>query len=403
MKLQPNDFAILHIGAFTPDVPGLSNKASSVPANLIQRNLLEQLAMDGFPEPEVVAYVPTPSFPASRKLFHFKSKIGSVRTLGHINLGALKILSLGVNAAWSVFWWALRNRRATTKLVTCYNLTAPPAAFIWPICRLMNVAFVPYIGDVYVPGETVPNSLLRRLEHRIQAKLIPEADGLIVCNAAIVEDFAPQSRAYVMDGGVTEEFLGRFGGAKKDGPDTFTVLFAAELDDLDGIQTLLGAIDRLHGHRAFRFKIFGKGRYVDDVVRLAASDDRVSYHGFVPYDELMKAYHDADLLLVLRSTSMRTQRYFFPFKLIECLATGTPVLTTLTGHVESEYADVAFLLREESPEALAESLRGISEWPQESLHEFGARARTHVGRNKTWTAQGVGIRNYLAQVLEEVA
>jgi glycosyltransferase involved in cell wall biosynthesis len=399
-RMNSSKLALLHIGAFTPDVPELRDRASSVPANLIQLNMLAGLPKAGLPEPTVFTYVPVQSFPKHKKLFHFRKRIQDaggrvVTTLGHINFGPLKVLTLGVTAAWAAFSWGLRNRSAQRRIVICYNLTAPPAVFLLPICKLLKMELVPYIGDIYVPGETVPNTWLRRLEYRIQTKIVAKAAGLLVCNQAIIDDFAPGRSGLLMDGGVPASFLERLRGLRLSEDGDFTVVFAAELDDLDGIHMLLGALRVLRDMPGLRVKVFGRGKYADDVLRAAELDPRIEYLGFVPYEELLDAYGAADLLLVLRSTELRTQRYFFPFKFIECVATGTPVLTTCTGHIEREFGPYVHLLREETPDGLAKAISDLAAASAESRSEFGKKAQRYVMENKTWDAQGARIANYL--------
>ncbi len=53
----------------------------------------------------------------------------------------------------------------------------------------------------------------------------------------------------------------------------------------------------------------------------------------------------ADVLIDMRLTEALNTKYSFPSKLMEYLASGTPVITTCTGHVEEEFADIAYLLK----------------------------------------------------------
>ena len=53
----------------------------------------------------------------------------------------------------------------------------------------------------------------------------------------------------------------------------------------------------------------------------------------------------ADVLVDMRLTEALNTKYSFSSKLMEYLASGTPVITTCTGHVEEEFADIAYLLK----------------------------------------------------------
>jgi glycosyltransferase involved in cell wall biosynthesis len=102
---------------------------------------------------------------------------------------------------------------------------------------------------------------------------------------------------------------------------------------------------------------------------------------------LRRLYHRADILLNIRLTSALRTPYFFPSKLIEYMATGTPVVSTCTGHVKEEFGRFVYLLEDETASGLAGLLRRIrAEDPRRRL-ELGLEARRYVREHKTWRAQ----------------
>jgi glycosyltransferase involved in cell wall biosynthesis len=393
------DLALLYFGAFAPDRPEYQNPAVSVAGNLFQRNFLAALAESDLPNPEIHSYFPVVSFPRSRKLFcgsRTERLDGglSVRSLPHVNLGALKILSLGAACFWRALAWGLKNRRASERVVLAYNLTAPPA---WPIalaCRMLKMRFVPFIGDIYVPGEVVKDTLLRRIEFASQKSVLPEADGLLIANQAILDDFAPDRRALLVEGGVDRAFLERFRQAKRLSDGCFRIVFAGQLSELNGVTLLLEAL-RLNRDPNLRATILGGGAYEADVRAAAEADPRIEFLGRVPHERVLVAYENADLVLNLRRTHFRTQRYVFPSKVVECLATGRPLLSTGTGHMQSEFGDFVFLLEEETPEALAEMLRDLAAVPAQERESVGRRAQEYAAKHKTWDAHARKLGEYL--------
>jgi glycosyltransferase involved in cell wall biosynthesis len=316
-----------------------------------------------------------------------------------VNLGALKILTLGLSSACATLTWCLRNR-GRRRVVVSYNLNAPPAYFVGPVCRLLGAKFVPFIGDIYVPGEVVRDTWLRRVEFAAQRRAIPRADGLLVCNKAIVDDFSPTSDFLLVEGGVRESFVASFGVRSRSAPG-FHIVFAGQLSDLNGVRLLLDSMG-LVDDGELRVTVMGGGPLAHLVEAAAARDPRIRFLGLVPVERVWEEYATADLLVNLRSTAYQTHRYVFPSKVVECLATGVPLLSTKTGHVESEFGEFVFLLDAQTPDALAAKIVEIKSMSVEDRLSIGKSAQQHVLRNKTWEAQVKKIAAYLKERVFDV-
>ncbi len=107
----------------------------------------------------------------------------------------------------------------------------------------------------------------------------------------------------------------------------------------------------------------------------------------LPFDAVADLYGSADLLLNMRLTRRLDTRYFFPSKLMEYLASGVPVLTTCPGKVREEFSELAFLLEDESGEALARQIRQVAELPSDEREQRGRAARDFMANHRTWNAQ----------------
>ena len=396
---KERNMALLYLGAFAPDRGKFGSAATSAAGDLFQLNFLTALTKSHLPNPTVFSYFPVPSFPRE-KLFFLRSSSATldngleVRSLSHINLGAIKIATLGISAAWRTLIWAWQNRHAGRRVVICYNLTAPPA---WPIkivCRWMKLDLVPFIGDIYVPGEVVKDTFFRRLEFAGQKRLIPLVDGLLVANQSIVEDFAPNRHSLLVEGGVMESLVERFEKVERKDDKSFHIVFAGQLSVLNGVTLLLDAIKILDMHE-LRVTILGAGQFSDAVQAAADQDSRIRFKGLCSHEEVLHAYEQADLLVNLRRTEYQTHRYVFPSKVVECLATGRPLLTTCTGHVEKEFSDFVFKLREESASALADEIRKIAALPREDRDALGRKAQTYIREHKTWEGHTLRLETYL--------
>jgi glycosyltransferase involved in cell wall biosynthesis len=174
------------------------------------------------------------------------------------------------------------------------------------------------------------------------------------------------------------------------------MVLAGTLEPYNGVDLVAQALARLPSE-GYELVVAGAGASAARAADLATRDPRVTFRGFLSFDEVLDLYRSADLLLNVRLTKAIDTRYFFPSKLMELLASGTPVLSTGTGHVESEYGHVLYLLREETPEALAARLQDIRAIDPAERQALGARARDFVLREKTWDRQGVRLARYIRE------
>jgi glycosyltransferase involved in cell wall biosynthesis len=172
---------------------------------------------------------------------------------------------------------------------------------------------------------------------------------------------------------------------------------AGGLDEANGIRMALEAFSLLRGAH-FRFRIAGDGPLAAAVRCAAATDRRIEYLGFIPFERVLSLYSQSDVLMNLRITRALDTRFLFPSKLMECLASGTPVITTCTGHVEHELGGLVWLLRNEQPQDLARLIETVSHEPADVRLERAARARAYVAANKTWRAQAERVRVFLADL-----
>jgi glycosyltransferase involved in cell wall biosynthesis len=72
---------------------------------------------------------------------------------------------------------------------------------------------------------------------------------------------------------------------------------------------------------------------------------------------------------------------------MEFFASGTPVISTCTGHVEQEFGDLLFLLKDETPDGLANAIRQVEAVGRKERVRIGRKAREYMLQHKTWRAQ----------------
>ncbi len=370
---------------------------------MFQENLLSGLQAEGTTPSLVLSCRPVPAFPRSSRLAvrAHRRRLGCgipVHLLPFVNVSPIKQLVIGVGGILQPVAVGLEASVRRTRIVYTYNLTVPPGLFTLLAARCIGALAVASVNDICEPGETVPRTWAWRLDYMAPQFLLPRFDAFVVVNDNIIEDFAPGVRYSLVEGGLTPEMAVE--PTSSDGfrqPDRFTVVFAGRLDALNGVEIMLQAISQLEGER-YRFVFAGGGPLSDAVSQAANEDSRIEYLGFLKLCDLLSIYKQADVLVSMRLTKALRTTYFFPSKLMEMLASGTPVISTCTGHVEAEFGEFLFPLRNESPEGLAEAIRSAEAIHLETRRDMGKRARAFMLANKTWHIQTEKINGLLRSI-----
>jgi glycosyltransferase involved in cell wall biosynthesis len=399
-----NKIALAFVGSLIADEPRFHGPAFNRASQMFQKEIVRGLARAGLEASAIYSIEPMPAFPRGRRLLARGGRVTvdpaiEARLIPFVNVQPLKPITAGFSVLFALLKWGWRHRRQP-RLIHCINLTMPPGLFVLLGARLIGATATVSLLDIYQPGEIVPDRFRWRLDYALQKMLMPRFDGHMVVADAIAEDFLPGRRVCRIEGGILpEDFVE---------PDTnpeesrtrpvFRVVLAGSLWTHNGVEIALDAVERLPP-AGFELVIAGTGPLADMTRSYAQKDPRIVYRGFMGFRDVIDLYRSADLVLNLRVTRALGTRHFFPSKLMELMASGTPVLSTCTGHVEEEFGDYLYLLRDETPEALAARLLEIAAADAAARAALGRRGRAFVLEHKTWTKQGQKLADYLREVV----
>ncbi len=166
--------------------------------------------------------------------------------------------------------------------------------------------------------------------------------------------------------------------------DGFILTFLGLIAPRDMPATMLGGI-RLAAQRGLDIRVVFVGRVEKlgtgrNVIREVQDDpilkDRVTFTGFVSYEEVRQRLAETDALVLIRPDTREVDACF-PTRLPEYLLTGNPVILSTAGDMPLyfEHRKNAWLMTNgDSPEQLADALIALSENPDE------ARAIGQAGR-----------------------
>ena len=166
--------------------------------------------------------------------------------------------------------------------------------------------------------------------------------------------------------------------------DEFIVLFVGWLLPRKGIDFLLLALrELLHDTslkgRRVRLLMVGSGPGRERVEKLIARlnlHDTCTFAGALPYERMPDAFRAADVF-VLPSIATPEWQEQFGMSLIEAMATGIPVISTLSGAIPEIVHDAAWLCQPNDFVSLYESLRELILHPEKG-EQLAQRGRAHA-------------------------
>lgn len=393
---------VAFVGLLGGDAEGGRNAAYSEAGTLFQERLIAAVGTAGVPVDHVFALRPTPSFPRSRRLWYGAVEGATIAGLpatliSFVNVGPLKALTVAAALVPRLVRWARRHPR-DAHVILMYNVQNPPGLAGVLAARLTGAHTVAVAADVQIPGSgLVPDTWLRRVEFALQRATLPRVHGLVVLTDRIGADFAPRVPSMLMEGAALDAASPAPAGAPcPQAP--FTLMYAGGLNELKGVPLLLEAFARLPGP-GYRLWITGVGPLRGEVERAAAADPRIDYRGFPPYAEVLAMYGQADLLVNPHSARHASARYVFPSKLLEYLATGTPVVSTVsTPEVLREYGTVIVPVLDDTAGELADAIARAAALSHAERAALGARARAFVLERKGWGVQGRRVAEFICTV-----
>jgi colanic acid/amylovoran biosynthesis glycosyltransferase len=164
------------------------------------------------------------------------------------------------------------------------------------------------------------------------------------------------------------------------------ILTVARLTEKKGHRYALEAIRRVLGvFPQLEYHIAGDGPLFDEMKQLTREwgfENHVVFHGKVDAEEAMELYENADIFLLPSVTSSEGDMEGIPVSLMEAMACGLPVISTMHSGIPELVANgqAGYLVPERDVDALAAAIQKLLErsglWPK-----MGRIGRVFVERN----------------------
>ena len=241
------------------------------------------------------------------------------------------------------------------------------------ISKIIKKPLVYIVTDV--PAEYLNNNVMS-IDDRIRITLSKQAKKCIFITNQISE--LPIFKGidyFVYEGSITDNYYNSLCEKKK------TVVYTGLLSKDDGILNLLTAWSRL----STTYTLVLIGRICDDEIRIAINEIKgVNYLGALSNDVCMKYQREATFLINTRLLDNVYNKYSFPSKVIEYLASGTTLLSTPIECLFNnfEYRNHIEFFEGDDVDSIYDTLKKVLSNPKEYL-EKGKEAQKFMYSNKT--------------------
>ncbi len=236
---------------------------------------------------------------------------------------------------------------------------------------------------VYICAKKVERFLLNRLLKKI--------DCFIVLTDSMVSALNVGSRNWLRLEGIFNDVEDSQIVVKEENK---TIFYSGTLEVAYGILHLLEAFSKITDS-GYRLWICGEGNAKRKVLELSRLDSRIIYFGQLPRTEVLKMQKRATVLVNPRLPEAIFTKFSFPSKVIEYLASGTPVVMYRLEGIPEEYFKFIHAPEDLSSVSLKNVLEKVCELDKSERKILADNAKKFIFNSKNSYVQCEKIYNFL--------
>lgn len=379
---------------------GSKVKASIAPVNyetMLAKGLQENGAhVEAFSVPAVAAWPGSAFKRISARQEYLPSGI-RVRWLPFINMQLLKQWTICHSTEKALKSWLEENKSDPDKVVLMYSIYPPYTKPALKLCKQYGCHLCAVIADLpeYMYSWKNSRGFKGLYAKYLSTKMIQmqtECDSYILFTEKMAARMGVENKPYMVSEGFSDvSIYDNIVATEK--YKTKTIIYAGNLSKLYGIRNLVDGFMQLQGD--YELHLYGAGSDEEYILQCAQTDSRIKFFGRVPRDEILVALKKSHLIVINKPTEDDYSNYSFSSKILECMASGTPVLTTRVGGMLTEYYKYFFFIDDESPDGIAKAMADIFTQPKERRTHLGKCAKEFATQEKHYNVMSLKIMNFL--------
>ncbi len=346
-----------------------------------------------------ISFPPVATFP-SGKCMYFKAR--NVKDENDLEINYVRTLNLPVLKQWGQIRSVKKvlakickeNKDEGVAIIThcIYPQSAKPSFKIRKRYKNVKVyTIVPDLPDHTTSVNFNGHKILKKLFGfyvNISKKLNKQFDGYICFAKPQMEHLNKEKPFVVMEGFMDTSLLDSI-EASENHPNR--IIYAGGLMYRYGIKELVDGFIKADIPKAELY-IYGKGEAEEYI--MGKEESRVYYGGCLSREDVIAEEKGAFLLVNPRPTDDEYSKCSFPSKLMEYMASGTPVLTSRLGCIGEEYFDKMNFIDEVTVDGVADALKKCFE-NKDNLYERAKVAAEYIKEFKNVNHQAKVIIDFI--------
>lgn len=364
-------------------------KASVAPVNyetMLAKGLVENGAeVNALSVPAVAAYPHSIYKHIEEKQETIKGSI-RVQWVPFVNIQGLKQISIQRNVERLLEQWLEENRDIQDKVVLMYSIYPPYSEPAVRLCRKYGCHLCAVIADLpeYMYSWKNMKGFRGWYSRRLSEKMLElqgQCDSYILFTQPMAAKMGIENKPYMVsegfcDAGIFDDISEQEKYTRK------TIVYGGNLSRLYGIQNLVKGF--MQTDLDAELHLYGAGGDAEFIKECAKQDPRIKFFGRVDRKTLLIALKRAHLLVVNKPTTDDYSNYSFSSKILEYMASGTPLLTTKVGGMPEEYLEYVYVIEDESMGGITNTLNTVMNKESNALNLLGQKAAHFAIEDKNY-------------------
>lgn len=355
-------------------------KASVAPVNyetMLAKGLVENGAkVDALSVPAVAAFPHSIYKHIDGKQETIENNI-QIHWVPFINIQGLKQLTIKKNVEKLLEQWLQENKNVKDKVVLMYSIYPPYTEPAIRLCKEYGCHLSAVITDLpeYMYSWKNMKGIRGWYSKRLSEKMLElqgKCDSYILFTKPMAAKMGIEDKPHMVsegfcDASIFDDITDQEKYPRK------TIVYGGNLSRLYGIQNLVKGF--MQTDLDAELHLYGAGGDAAFIEKCAKQDSRIKLFGRVDRKTLLVALKKAHLLVVNKPTADNYSNYSFSSKILEYMASGTPLLTTKVGGMPEEYWKYCYFIVDETCDGIAQTIKSVMEKTAEELRNKGVRAR----------------------------
>ena len=282
-----------------------------------------------------------------------------------------------------MFWNLLKAKKPDAIICDIMRFwVSTPALLIGKLFRIKVIGYAADIPQMYNHQYKEKKSLFGDLQKIIYSAVTTHYDAYIELSSYMDICINPRRRPHIVIEGIVENPIKETNNVsviRKENDKTI-FLYSGGLYAKYGVKMLIDSV--LHSSNPnIVLRLLGKGEL--ETYLKSIDTEKIEYLGYCPHDKVLELQKTSDFLINPRYSNEEYTKYSFPSKIMEYLASGTPVISTRLKGIPEEYFNYILPIEEESVEGVLSVMEKAFRLSLDERFNLGREGRHFVSKYKS--------------------